>query len=123
MRLPTLFKSRPWWIQRLNSLLRYLVVGDEPKCPEEKGFICNEGEGSCTWRNRGAGKNADSDTSCETETGQDIPCDYTGSLHKEDPDFPSNGEGSKFCACEYGFFGKHGNDKQCNKKSCPGFGR
>jgi len=110
-------------IQRLNSLLRYLVVGDEAKCPAEKGFICNEGEGSCTWRNRGAGKNADSDTSCETETGQDIPCDYTGSLHQEDPDFPTNGEGSKFCACEYGFFGKNGNDKQCNKKTCPGFGR
>jgi len=110
-------------IQRLNSLLRYLVVGDEAVCKVENGFICNEGEGGCTWRNRGAGKNAETDTSCETETGQDIPCDYTGSRHQEDADFPTAGDGSKFCACEYGFFGLAGDDKKCNMKSCPGFGR
>jgi hypothetical protein len=110
-------------IQRLNSLLRYLVVGDEAVCKTENGFVCNEGEGSCTWRNRGAGKTADTNTDCETETGQDIPCDYTGSQHEENPDFPTNGEGSKFCACEYGFFGLGGDDKKCNAKSCPGFGR
>lgn len=110
-------------IQRLNSLLRYLVIGDEAVCKVENGFICNDGEGSCTWRNRGAGKNAPSDTSCETETGQDIPCDYTGSRHVENADFPTAGDGSKFCACEYGFFGLNGDDKKCNMKSCPGFGR
>jgi len=114
-------------IQRLNSLLRYLVVGDEAKCPSEQGFVCVEGEGSCTWRNRGQGKNDDSDTSCETETGQDIPCDYSGSQVTNLKGFAVNGDSSKFCACEYGFFGaddsQNTDDKKCNKKSCPGFGR
>jgi len=108
-------------IQRLNSLLRFLVVGDKAKCAGDK-FDCKNAElGSCTWRNRGAGKSASTAKDCETETGSDIPCNYAGS----DPmgmSGPAN-NAAQFCACEYGFFGSKGGDGDCNKKTCPGYGR
>jgi len=108
-------------IQRLNSLLRYLVVGDKAKCSGDS-FDCKNPElGSCTWRNRGAGKSAETAKDCETETGKDIPCDYSGSdpLSMAGP----KDNAAQFCACEYGFFGSKGGDRDCNLKTCPGYGR
>jgi len=105
-------------IQRLNSLLRFLVVGDKPKCAGN-GFECNNAEeGSCTWRNRGQGKSGESAKDCETETGADIPCDYSGSQFAETAD-----NTAEFCACEYGFFGSNEKDLDCKLKTCPGYGR
>merc|ERR1711871_1891435 len=108
-------------IQRLNSLLRFLVVGDKPKCAGA-AFDCKNPElGSCTWRNRGAGKSASTAKDCETETGSDIPCNYAGSdpLGMAGP----KDNAAQFCACEYGFFGSKGGDRDCNLKTCPGYGR
>jgi hypothetical protein len=103
-------------IQRLNSLLRFLVVGDKPKCAGA-GFDCSNSEqGSCTWRTRGAGQSASGANDCETETGADISCDYSESGVSDE-----SRNSAEFCACEYGFFGE--NDKTCKLKTCPGFGR
>jgi len=108
-------------IQRLNSLLRYLVVGDKAKCAGD-AFDCKNPElGSCTWRNRGAGKSASTATDCETETGKDIPCDYAGSDPLAMAGVKDNS--AQFCACEYGFFGSKGGDSDCKLKTCPGYGR
>merc|ERR1712093_630111 len=64
-------------VQRLNSLLRFLALGEEPlKCPKAGGVMCTSSEqGTCTWVTRGK--------------------DHKGGLNKDE----------QFCACEYGFYG------------------
>merc|ERR1711998_637613 len=135
-------------IQRLNSLLRFLVVGDEAKC--DTGCFCtDENQGTWTWRNRGEKASPDDDTSCEDMTGQDIRCDYDGAYPVDDDnaggdalskfapsvitqgadrrDYAANDEerhNAKFCACEYGYFPSDQlTQADCSKLSCPGFGR
>merc|ERR1712057_117482 len=64
-------------VQRLNSLLRFLALGEEPtKCGKAGGVMCTSSEqGTCTWVTRGK--------------------DRKGGLNKDE----------QFCACEYGFYG------------------
>merc|ERR1712178_81079 len=64
-------------VQRLNSLLRFLALGEEPtKCAKAGGKMCTSAEqGSCTWVTRGK--------------------DHKGGVNKDE----------QFCACEYGFYG------------------
>merc|ERR1712227_774887 len=65
-------------IQRLNSLLRFLALGEEPtKCRKIGNVMCTSAEqGTCTWVTRGK--------------------DHKGGLRKDE----------QFCACEYGFYGE-----------------
>jgi len=65
-------------IQRLNSLLRFLALGEEPtKCRKAGDKMCTDDEqGTCTWVTRGK--------------------DHKGGLRKDE----------QFCACEYGFYGE-----------------
>merc|ERR1719238_103364 len=55
-------------LMRLNSLLRFLVIGDQPNCDWMAN--CETGSapgGSCTWRNRGVTPAAGDEGNCETE--------------------------------------------------------
>eukprot|EP00658_Telonema_sp_P-2_P006192 TRINITY_DN1235_c0_g1_i4.p1 TRINITY_DN1235_c0_g1~~TRINITY_DN1235_c0_g1_i4.p1 ORF type:complete len:1007 (-),score=213.79 TRINITY_DN1235_c0_g1_i4:333-3353(-) len=81
-------------VQRLNSLLRFLALGDDPSdlCSGTQGG-CVEGQGTCTWWTRGS-----------NAQGHD--------LHGE------SNKDKTFCACEYGFYGE-----QCEMRKCKGFGR
>merc|ERR1712093_653763 len=65
-------------IQRLNSLLRFLALGEEPTgCRKAGSTMCTDAEqGTCTWVTRGK--------------------DHKGGLRKDE----------QFCACEYGFYGE-----------------
>jgi len=65
-------------IQRLNSLLRFLALGEEPtKCRKAGKQMCTDPEqGTCTWVTRGK--------------------DHKGGVRKDE----------QFCACEYGFYGE-----------------
>jgi len=65
-------------IQRLNSLLRFLALGEEAKgCEKVGGKMCTDAEqGTCTWQTRGK--------------------DHKGGLQADEA----------FCACEYGFYGQ-----------------
>ena len=68
-------------IQRLNSLLRFLAVGDDPspQCTAASGTPCDKGaaQGSCTWKTRG---------------------------EVADPNHEAEGDQSAaFCACEKGW--------------------
>merc|ERR1712093_323192 len=65
-------------IQRLNSLLRFLALGEEAvKCRKVGDKMCTDAEqGTCTWVTRGK--------------------DHKGGLQSEE----------EFCACEYGFYGE-----------------
>merc|ERR1719162_2078306 len=82
-------------IKRLNSLLRFLALGDVPVCEEMSGEDepCNSSRdrGTCTWFTRGM-----------SEGG-------SGSSDEKD---------RAFCACEWGFYGEN-----CEKIKCPGLGR
>jgi len=82
-------------IKRLNSLLRFLALGDVPVCEEMSGEEepCNmaRDRGTCTWWTRGM-----------SEGG-------SGSSDQSD---------KAFCACEWGFYGEN-----CEKIKCPGFGK
>merc|ERR1711865_845316 len=82
-------------IKRLNSLLRFLALGDVPVCEEMSGEDepCNSSRdrGTCTWFTRGMGEG--------------------GSGTSDDQD-------RAFCACEWGFYGEN-----CEKVKCPGLGR
>jgi hypothetical protein len=82
-------------IKRLNSLLRFLALGDVPVCEEMSGEEepCNmaRDRGTCTWWTRGM-----------SEGG-------SGSSDEKD---------RAFCACEWGFYGEN-----CEKIKCPGLGR
>jgi len=82
-------------IKRLNSLLRFLALGDVPVCEEMSGEDepCNSSRdrGTCTWFTRGM-----------SEGG-------SGSSDEQD---------RAFCACEWGFYGEN-----CEKVKCPGFGK
>jgi len=114
-------------IKRLNSLLRFLVVGDEVDCPANQ-FDCDGTTGTCTWRNRGKQANNDQagQTGCETETGQDIPCNYDWSLTEDDVIGRTNyNTEDKFCACEYGYAtsSSNGEETNCNNMMCNGYGR
>jgi hypothetical protein len=65
-------------IQRLNSLLRFLALGEEAKgCQKSGKKMCTSAEqGTCTWQTRGK--------------------DHKGGKNANDV----------FCACEYGFYGE-----------------
>merc|ERR1712178_225414 len=65
-------------VQRLNSLLRFLALGEEPnKCSKAGDVMCSSAEqGTCTWVTRGK--------------------DHKGGVNKDE----------MFCACEYGFYGE-----------------
>jgi len=65
-------------VQRLNSLLRFLALGEEPnKCAKAGDVMCSSAEqGTCTWVTRGK--------------------DHKGGVNKDE----------MFCACEYGFYGE-----------------
>jgi len=82
-------------IKRLNSLLRFLALGDVPVCEEMSGEDepCNSSRdrGTCTWWTRGMSEG--------------------GSGTSEEQD-------RAFCACEWGFYGEN-----CEKVKCPGLGR
>jgi hypothetical protein len=82
-------------IKRLNSLLRFLALGDVPVCEEMSGEEepCNmaRDRGTCTWWTRGMSEGG-SGSSDEAERA--------------------------FCACEWGFYGEN-----CEKIKCPGLGR
>merc|ERR1711959_299035 len=82
-------------IKRLNSLLRFLALGDVPVCEEMSGEDkpCNEerDRGTCTWWTRGMSEGG-SGTSDEGDRA--------------------------FCACEFGFYGEN-----CEKIKCPGIGK
>jgi len=82
-------------IKRLNSLLRFLALGDVPVCEEMSGEDqpCNaeRDRGTCTWWTRGM-----------SEGG-------SGSSDEAD---------RAFCACEWGFYGEN-----CEKIKCPGIGK
>jgi len=134
-------------LMRLNSLLRFLVIGDQPDCSDATFDNCERGTapgGSCTWRNRGVAPAGGAvAANCETETGQDIACNYDNSY----PDSPAysdvyakvhTGDSSPargtfrssdvFCACEYGRFGRQDpnagcTDCACDLYMCPGYGR
>jgi len=74
-------------VQRLNSLLRFLALGDDPaeECTDTNGG-CVENQGTCTWWTRGATHN------------------------------PIHGDTNKdkaFCACEYGFYGEKCELRKC----------
>jgi len=82
-------------IMRLNSLLRFLAVGDDPaaQCTADSGVPCDKGpqHGSCTWKTRG---------------------------EVSDPNHAADGDQSAaFCACEPGYYGTN-----CELKKCPGLG-
>jgi len=123
-------------LMRLNSLLRFLVIGDKPDC--SAWTDCDTGPdpgGSCTWRNRGMQPSGGVDSlECETETGQDIACDYqdsyptspamaavTDKVGVRNPSTGTFDNDSKFCACEYGRWGT--SEEKCDHKMCPGYGR
>jgi hypothetical protein len=80
-------------VQRLNSLLRFLALGQDPKpkCTAASGTPCDKGDehGTCTWKTRG----------------------------KDDPKGPTNKD-AVFCACEYGWYGTN-----CELRKCKGFGK
>merc|ERR1719456_2146522 len=87
-----------------------------------------QGHGTCTWRNRGKQANNDQagQTGCETETGQDIPCNYDWSLTEDDVIGRTNyNTEDKFCACEYGYVtsSSNGEESNCNNMMCNGYGR
>jgi hypothetical protein len=74
-------------VQRLNSLLRFLALGDDPseECTDTSGG-CIENQGMCTWWTRGSQHN------------------------------PIHGDTNKdkaFCACEYGFYGEKCELRKC----------
>merc|ERR1719146_424249 len=82
-------------IKRLNSLLRFLALGDTPVCEEMSGEDepCNakRDHGQCTWSTRGTSEGGNGEAA----------------------------EGEKtFCACEWGYYGEN-----CEKVQCPGFGK
>jgi len=82
-------------IKRLNSLLRFLALGDTPVCEEMSGEDepCNakRDRGQCTWSTRGTSEGGNGEAA----------------------------EGEKtFCACEWGYYGEN-----CEKVKCPGFGK
>jgi len=82
-------------IQKLNSLLRFLAVGDNPtaQCTVASGTPCDKGpkQGTCTWKTRGD----NSDPNHEAEADRK----------------------AAFCACEKGYYGKN-----CELKKCRGLG-
>jgi hypothetical protein len=74
-------------VQRLNSLLRFLALGDDPseECTDTTGG-CVTNQGTCTWWTRGSSHN------------------------------PIHGDTNKdkaFCACEYGFYGEKCEMRKC----------
>merc|ERR1711865_872167 len=74
-------------VQRLNSLLRFLALGDDPseECTDTTGG-CVKNQGTCTWWTRGSSHN------------------------------PIHGDTNKdkaFCACEYGFYGEKCEMRKC----------
>merc|ERR1719163_1530274 len=134
-------------LMRLNSLLRFLVIGDKPDCSDATFDNCERGDapgGSCTWRNRGVAPAGGAvAANCETETGQEIACNYDDAypaspaysdvyakVHTGDS-APARGtfrSSDVFCACEYGRFGLQDPnagciDCACNLYMCPGYGR
>merc|ERR1719217_984455 len=81
-------------IKRLNSLLRFLALGDTPECEEMSGEDepCNakRDRGQCTWSTRGTSEGGNGEAAEAEKT---------------------------FCACEWGYYGEN-----CEKVKCPGFG-
>jgi len=64
-------------VMRLNSLLRFLVIGESPatKC---NGQCTNEDQGSCTWATRGErGEQATKPKNCRDTESNAIECDYS----------------------------------------------
>jgi hypothetical protein len=116
-------------LMRLNSLLRFLVIGEKASCTG----CTNENQGSCTWVTRGAeptGTDADADAAnknCKNLEGDAVPCEYSNSGHN---DFYSD-RSKVFCACEYGYYGNYEQvspngvsiSMNCPFMKCPGFGR
>jgi hypothetical protein len=140
-------------VMRLNSLLRFLVVGDEAKCEGACVGKCDDPvRGTWTWRNRGQKQNEnDSDdvalagpAECEDMTGQDVVCDYRGSypgdaanplqptraaqISYKKPKYghltaPADLHVLAFCACEFSFFASDNSEVDCDLTMCPGFGK
>merc|ERR1712193_107111 len=117
-------------IMRLNSLLRFLVIGEKAKCSDCK----DENRGSCTWLTRGAepvGAQAEAEAKtkgCVNLQNENVKCNYAYSGREK---FATARMGV-FCACEYGFYGSTDDAKSpngvyvsqiCNKIKCPGYGR
>merc|ERR1712057_70069 len=69
-------------IMRLNSLLRFLVIGEKAACSDCK----DENRGSCTWMTRGAAaKGSDEDgMTCKNLSGESVACNYANSGHEQD---------------------------------------
>jgi len=115
-------------IMRLNSLLRFLVIGEKPSCSDCK----DENKGSCTWVTRGAeAKGPDAEKvgkNCKNLEGEAVECNYADSGHDD-----HYGQRSEvFCACEYGYYGQSTRasptmgvplPQNCDKMKCPGYGR
>ena len=74
-------------IQRLNSLLRFLALGDDASeaCTDVTGD-CIKNQGTCTWWTKGASFNT-----------------LHGSTNKD----------KAFCACEFGFYGEKCENRKC----------
>jgi hypothetical protein len=131
-------------IMRLNSLLRFLVIGEKAECSDCK----DDNRGSCTWVTRGAeavGADADqTNTNCKNLQGESVTCNYADSEY--DRTIPNDYKGSRksgpsvthyahrsavFCACEYGYYGGREStspmgipmSQDCPYMKCPGYGR